>query len=350
MSASECRVLIVDDNEDNRYTLTRRLRREGYTDVTAAADGREALARLAETDFDLVLLDIMMPEMDGYSVLENLRASGRLASLPVIVISAIDDFDSVVRCIELGAEDYLPKPFNATLLRARIAAVLEKKRLRDEVVRQLAIIREVFGKYVPASVAAQIVADQGQLKPTHATATILYSDIEAFTSIAETMPPEQVVQMLNEYFPAVIKPVEKHGGIVNQFQGDAMLITFNVPVADTEHADHAVRAALEMQQAVEGKRFAGVQLKTRIGIATGKVIAGNVGSGERINYTVHGDAVNLAARLEQLNKEHGTRILISAETVSLLHGDYRVEAMGAMKVRGKSAPVEIYAVHAECDT
>ena len=350
MSASECRVLIVDDNEDNRYTLTRRLRREGYTDVTAAGDGREALARLAESDFDLVLLDIMMPEMDGYSVLENLRASGRLASLPVIVISAIDDFDSVVRCIELGAEDYLPKPFNATLLRARIGAVLEKKRLRDEVVRQLAIIREVFGKYVPASVAAQIVADQGQLKPTHATATILYSDIEAFTSIAETMPPEQVVQMLNEYFPTVIEPVEKYGGIVNQFQGDAMLITFNVPVADAEHADHAVRAALEMQRAVDGKQFAGVQLKTRIGIATGKVIAGNVGSGERINYTVHGDAVNLAARLEQLNKEHGTRILISAETVSLLHGDYRVEAMGAMNVRGKSAPVEIYAVHAACDT
>jgi class 3 adenylate cyclase len=317
--------------------------------VVAAANGREALDRLAEAEFDLVLLDIMMPEMDGYSVLESLRTSGRLASLPVIVISAIDDFDSVVRCIEMGAEDYLPKPFNATLLRARIGAVLEKKRLRDEVVRQLAVIREVFGKYVPSSIAAQIVADRGHLEPTHATATILYSDIEAFTSIAETMPPEQVVQMLNEYFPAVIEPVERHGGIVNQFQGDAMLITFNVPVADSAHADQAVCAALEMQQAVDGKRFAGVQLKTRIGIATGKVIAGNVGSGDRINYTVHGDAVNLAARLEQLNKEHGTRILVSAETVALLRDDYRIEAMGAMDVRGKSAPVEIFALHEKAD-
>jgi adenylate cyclase len=345
MKASGCRILVVDDNEDNRYTLTRRLRRDGYVDVVAAGDGREALERLAEIDFDLVLLDIMMPGMDGYSVLENLRASGRLASLPVIVISALDDFDSVVRCIEMGAEDYLPKPFNATLLRARIGAVLEKKRLRDEVARQLAVIREVFGRYVPASVAAQIVADQGQLKPTHATATILFSDIEAFTSVAESMPPEQVVQMLNEYFPAVIEPVKKYGGIVNQFQGDAMLITFNVPVADAEHADRAACAALEMQQAVDGKQFAGVQLKTRIGIATGRVIAGNVGSGDRMNYTVHGDAVNLAARLEQLNKEHGTRILISAETVSLLRGDYRIESMGAMSVRGKSAPVEIHALH-----
>jgi class 3 adenylate cyclase len=341
MSASE-RILVVDDNEDNRYTLMRRLKREGYADVVTASDGREALRLMDGQEFDLVLLDIMMPEMDGFSVLEQLRASGRLASLPVIVISALDDFESVVRCIEMGAEDYLPKPFNATLLKARIAAVLEKKRLRDEVVRQLAVIREVFGKYVPASVAAQIVADQGQLAPTHATATILYSDIEAFTSIAETMPPEQVVQMLNEYFPAVIDPVDRHGGIVNQFQGDAMLITFNVPVADSRHADQALCAALEMQQAVDGKRFAGARLKTRIGIATGKVIAGNVGSGERINYTVHGDAVNLAARLEQLNKEHGTRILISGETVSLLQGDYALEALGEMNVRGRSAPVEIY--------
>ena len=344
MSASECRILVVDDNEDNRYTLIRRLRREGYTDVVTAGDGREAMGRLAETDFDLMLLDIMMPEMDGYSVLEKLRASGRLASLPVIVISAIDDFDSVVRCIEMGAEDYLRKPFNATLLKARIAGVLEKKRLRDEVARQLAVIRDVFGRYVPASVVAQVVAGQGRLEATHATATILYSDIEAFTSIAETMSPEQVVQMLNEYFAAVIEPVEKHGGVVNQFQGDAMLITFNVPVADPEHADRAACAALEMQQAVEGKTFAGVQLKTRIGIATGKVIAGNVGSGGRMNYTVHGDAVNLAARLEQLNKEHGTRILVSAETVSLLKGDYRIESMGAMSVRGKSAPVDIHAL------
>ena len=160
------------------------------------------------------------------------------------------------------------------------------------------------------------------------------------------MSPEQVVQMLNEYFPAVIDPVDRHGGIVNQFQGDAMLITFNVPVADSRHADQALCAALEMQQAVDGKRFAGARLKTRIGIATGKVIAGNVGSGERINYTVHGDAVNLAARLEQLNKEHGTRILVSADTVSLLQGDYRLEPMGAMDVRGKSAPVEIFALDA----
>ena len=342
MGAANHRILVVDDNEDNRYTLTRRLQREGYNDVVCANNGLEALEQLSHRDFDLVLLDIMMPEMDGYTVLERLREEGRLADLPVIVISALDDFDSVVRCIELGAEDYLPKPFNTILLRARIGAVLEKKQLRDEAARQLAVIREVFGKYVPRSVAAQIVAGHGVLEPTQAIATILYSDIEAFTSVVESISPEQVVQMLNEYFTALIEPIERYGGVVNQFQGDAMLVTFNVPVSDPEHADHAVCAAIAMQKVAAARRFAGIRLKTRIGIATGHVVAGNVGSGERINYTVHGDAVNVAARLEQLNKEHGTCVLISATTVELLRGDYAMGSIGTVPVRGKSAEVELF--------
>ena len=346
MSTVPCRVLVVDDNEDNRYTLKRRLRKEGYTDVSFAANGKEALSILADEDFDLVLLDIMMPEMDGQTVLERLREQGRLANLPVIVISALDDFETVVRCIELGAEDYLPKPFNATLLRARIGAVLEKKRLRDEVSKQLAIISRVFGKYVPASVAHQIVANQGELSPTLATATILYSDIESFTSIAETLSPEKVVQMLNEYFPAVIEPIERHGGVVNQFQGDAMLVTFNVPIADEEHADNAVRAAIGMQRASAAKTFAGTRLRTRIGIATGRVIAGNVGSGERVNYTVHGDAVNLAARLEQLNKKYHTDVLIAGTTVALLRDRYELELIGTTQVRGRAGKLELYGLRA----
>ena len=345
-AAAACRILVVDDNEDNRYTLARRLRKEGYDDVVFAVNGREALDLLAKEDFDLVLLDIMMPEMDGQRVLEHLRADGRLANLPVIVISALDDFETVVRCIELGAEDYLPKPFNATLLRARIGAVLEKKMLRDEVRRQLAIISEVFGKYVPASVARQIVAQKGQLSPTLAIATILYSDIESFTSIAESLSPEQVVQMLNEYFPAVIEPIERYGGVVNQFQGDAMLVTFNVPVADDEHADNAMRAAIGIQDAVHGRTFAGTALRTRIGIATGRVIAGNVGSGERVNYTVHGDAVNLAARLEQLNKKYATDVLVSGTTVELLENSYPLELIATTRVRGRAGKLDLYGLKA----
>ncbi len=133
MTASEAALLVVDDNEDNRYTLTRRLNREGYKNLTMASNGREALDQLNAQPFDLVLLDIMMPDMNGYEVLEQVKATPALRDIPIIMISALDEIESVIRCIELGAEDYLSKPFNPTLLRARVGASLEKKRLRDEV-------------------------------------------------------------------------------------------------------------------------------------------------------------------------------------------------------------------------
>jgi sigma-B regulation protein RsbU (phosphoserine phosphatase) len=142
VSAGGPALLVVDDNEDNRYTLTRRLTREGYNNLTTATTGREALDLLQSKSFDLVLLDIMMPDMNGYEVLERMKAGAQLRDIPVIMISALSEIDSVIRCIELGAEDYLPKPFNATLLRARIGASLEKKRLRDEVKASLARLEE----------------------------------------------------------------------------------------------------------------------------------------------------------------------------------------------------------------
>jgi sigma-B regulation protein RsbU (phosphoserine phosphatase) len=135
-------LLVVDDNDDNRYTLTRRLAREGYENVTAVVNGCEALEKLQSSPCDLVLLDVMMPDMNGYEVLESMKANPALRDIPVIMISALTEMDSVVRCIELGAEDYLPKPFNATLLRARVGASLEKKRLRDEVKASLARLEQ----------------------------------------------------------------------------------------------------------------------------------------------------------------------------------------------------------------
>ena len=133
MTDSSAALLVVDDNEDNRYTLTRRLNREGYKNLTTAKNGREALECLTAQSFDLVLLDVMMPDMNGYEVLAHVKANPSLRDVPIIMISALDEIESVIRCIELGAEDYLNKPFNPTLLRARVGALLEKKRLRDEV-------------------------------------------------------------------------------------------------------------------------------------------------------------------------------------------------------------------------
>jgi adenylate cyclase len=335
-------LLVVDDNEDNRFTLTQRLIREGYENFLEAENGREAMNLLTTHNVDLVLLDVLMPEMDGHQVLDQMRSDFELCHIPVIMISAVDELDMLVRCIEAGAEDYLQKPFNPVLLRARIKASLYKKRQRDDMHRQLSTIRRAFGKYVPESVVTSIVDGQGELAPIQTVATILYTDIEDFTRISESMRPEHVVDMLNEYFSATIASIKAFGGVVNQFQGDAMLVTFNVPVADCLHADRAVQAAIAIQNTVNTQTFAGVKLRTRIGINSGQVFAGNVGAGDRLNYTVHGDAVNLAARLEQLNKEHDSSVLISGNTFELLADTYSLEAIGQVSIRGKLSQVELY--------
>jgi sigma-B regulation protein RsbU (phosphoserine phosphatase) len=165
VSQDEYALLVVDDNEDNRYTLTHRLKRQGYTNLTTAEDGRQALDLLRARRFDLVLLDIMMPELNGYQVLEQLKADEKLRHIPVIMISAVDEFESVIRCIELGAEDYLPKPFNPTLLKARIGASLQKKRLQDEVrghldriEQELQAARELQKSMVPSAFPAPTAA------------------------------------------------------------------------------------------------------------------------------------------------------------------------------------------------
>ena len=339
MTDAKAHVLVVDDDALNRLQLLQGLKQQGYS-TAAAEDGEQALEILAEVSFDLVILDILMPNLDGFGVLRRMKDDGSLRDIPVIVISALDEMDSVVKCIRMGAEDHLSKPFDPTLLEARVGACLEKKRMRETIVRTL-------GKYVPESVAASIIRDEGTLEPTRTTATVLFSDIENFTSIAESMPPEQVFQMLNEYFPAVVKPIIDHGGVVNQFQGDAMLVTFNVPVEDPLHADNAVKSAAAIQAVVAQNTFAGITLRTRVGINTGEVIAGNVGAGSRYNYTVHGDAVNSAARLEQLNKEHGTNTIISESTTELLQSEYPIEAIGEVPIRGKRESLKIFRLDTE---
>jgi sigma-B regulation protein RsbU (phosphoserine phosphatase) len=187
MTPSDSSLLVVDDNEDNRYTLVQRLQRLGYADVATAVDGRQALALLRERPFDLVLLDVMMPEMDGYEVLEHLRADPRLRHVPVIMISAVDQIESVVRCIELGAEDYLAKPFNPTLLRARVGASLEKKRLRDAIAaaldrleRELRTAREVQLSMVPAEFPAPTPARPVEIFATLEPAREIGGDLYDF--------------------------------------------------------------------------------------------------------------------------------------------------------------------------
>ena len=212
------------------------------------------------------------------------------------------------------------------------------------------LIRETLGRFVPADVAKTLLSKGGELAPEQALATVLFCDLESFTALTETLGAEGIVPLLNEYFEAMVEVLECHRGVVTQFQGDAILATFNVPLADPDHAANALRAALEMRSVVGSREFAGRRLVNRIGINTGPVIAGAVGAKGRLSYTVHGDAVNLAARLEALNKALGTTVLVSASTASRVEGaGFELRPMGEVDVRGQSERAAVYTPSSPAD-
>ena len=207
--------------------------------------------------------------------------------------------------------------------------------------RERALIRDTLGRFVPEEVASSLLAGGGTLDVLETEATILFCDIEAFTQLTESLGPVKIVDVLNAYFSRMVEILEQHGGVVTQFQGDAILATFNVPVSDPAHAINAVRAAEAMLTSVAGSEYAGERLNIRIGINTGRVVAGAIGARGRLNYTVHGDAVNLAARLEAMNKEFGTRLLISDSTAAQLE-DLDLASIGKITARGQSQSLEIF--------
>jgi class 3 adenylate cyclase len=213
-----------------------------------------------------------------------------------------------------------------------------------EGLRERERIRETFGRYVDESVAAAILDGQGASGSRVGEATILFTDIEGFTTIAEYLAPHELVTALNDYFETVLEPIRAHGGVVNTFIGDGLFASFNMPLACDDHAAAAVRAALDIQRAVNDRVFGdqGVALATRIGISTGPVIGGSIGAGQRMSFTLLGNTVNLAARLEQLNKEHGTRILVSEATRAACGGRFAFRAFGNVAVRGRSEQITIF--------
>jgi class 3 adenylate cyclase len=203
------------------------------------------------------------------------------------------------------------------------------------------LIRETLGKFVPEKVASSLLAGGGHIQPQEVVATILFCDIESFTQMTESLGPVKIVDVLNAYFSAMVVILEQHGGVVTQFQGDAILATFNVPVANPDHATSAVRAAQEMLSQVAANRFVGETLNIRVGINTGPVIAGAIGAAGRLNYTVHGDTVNIAARLESLNKEYGSRLMVSGNTKILVQ-EFEFTQIGESLVRGHTQSILLY--------
>jgi adenylate cyclase len=335
------RILVVEDNRMNRMMLARGLEQQGH-EAAFAEHGRQALAKLAEEDFDLILLDIDMPEMNGYEVLEHLAADVHRRDLPVIMISAVEEIDSVVRCIEMGAEDYLTKPFNPVLLKARVDASLEKKRLRDEQ-------RALFCKFASDEVVEELLNSGFSLGGRLVEATVLFSDIRSFTTIAESTSPQETIELLNDYFTLMFDAIVGEGGVVNQMIGDGLMCLFGAPLPLEDHRPRAVRAARRMMELVGdfNKKQADlnrVQIRIGIGIASGPVVAGCVGSQERATYTCIGDTVNLASRLETHTKVVGKPILIEENTYLGLNGNMRVVPQGEVKLKGKTKTVKIFSV------
>jgi adenylate cyclase len=338
------RLLVADDNKVNRLLLARSLELQGHS-AAMAENGRIALEMLRREPFDLVLLDIEMPEMTGFEVLEQIAGDLKLRDVPVIVTSSLEGLDHVVRCIELGAEDYLPKPVNPVLLKARIGASLEKKRLRDQQ-------KEMVARFATREVAQDLDASGFALGGRRVTATAMFSDIRGFTAMAESQPPEETIELLNTYYTLMFEAISGHGGVVNQMVGDGLMAIFGAPLAIADPPGSAVAAAREMIEMVamlnEERRALGKALvRIGVGVATGDVIAGYTGTNERATYTCVGDTVNLAARLEAYTKEAGRPILIDAATRGALGERVAVEALGEIGFRGKASAVAVFAVAAD---
>src|SRR6476646_4440241 len=216
------RLLVVDDNKVNRLLLSRNLELLGHR-VAAVENGRVALATLRREPFDLALLDIEMPEMDGFQVMEQIRGDLALRDVPVIVTSSLEGLENVVRCIELGAEDYLSKPVNGVLLKARIGASLEKKRLRDQQ-------KELVRRFATSEVAQDLQQSGFSLAGRRVRGSIMFCDIRNFTALVESQPPEETIELLNTFYTLMFDAISGNGGVVNQMIGDGLMAIFGAPL------------------------------------------------------------------------------------------------------------------------
>ena len=331
-------LLIVDDNEDNRYTLERRLRREGFSRITCVENGEKALATLEDEPYDLVLLDIMMPGLSGYQVLERLQADTDFREIPVIMISAVDEMESVIRCIELGAMDYLGKPFNPILLRARVRACLERKRLRDQEAAYTLKVEserkksdELLHAVLPRGAVEELKRDGAVRARRHDNVAVLFVDLAGFTLFCDANPPEIVVSGLHAVVSCFEQVVTGHGLEKIKTIGDALMATAGLHRHHTDPALGAVRCARDLIDAAAALE---PPWGLRAGIELGPVVAGIVGH-EPYQYDLWGDCVNVAYRL----CEHGEagQVLLGPEAWLAVRGSARGRAFGSVELKGKGA-------------
>jgi class 3 adenylate cyclase len=363
-------ILVAEDDAVARATLVKALELQGHR-ATTAANGREALDLLAASPFDAVLLDIVMPEVDGLEVLTRIKAEPGLRHLPVIMVTAVDDVANAVRCIEMGADDYLTKPFDPVLLRARLAAGLTKKRLFDLERRHVeqvtglnhrleARIEEQMAelvrtgelrRFLPPQVADQVLAGElGSDRLQRRRVTILFSDMVGFTDLSDSLDPEELAEVLNEYLREMTAVLIANGGTLDSYIGDGIMAFFGAPhpMADEEQAWAAITAGLAMRDRARElaakirDRGIPADLQIRVGVNAGHCMVGVLGSDLLRAYKVVGFAVNIASRL-QSEATPGT-LLSGYRTYALVKDRVVAEAREPLTIKGAARPIEAWEI------
>ncbi|CCE98105.1 adenylate/guanylate cyclase domain-containing protein [Sinorhizobium fredii] len=331
------RILVVDDVASNRDLLSRRLRREGHRVVTADS-GLSALARLTEQEFDLLLLDILMPDMNGIEVLSRLKADDRWRHVPVIMISGLNEVAAVARCIEAGADEYLTKPFNPILLRARINSTLEKKRWLDREHRYLERIEtekrradSLIHAILPDQIVARLQGGEEIIADRFDEVSILFADIVGFSPIAARLPPTDLVRRLDRMFSTFDLLTEQHRVEKIKTIGDAYMAACGIPEPSADHADRIVALAKSMLESLRDTADDGERFRVRIGIHSGPVVAGLIGR-LRFVYDVWGETVNIASRLESQGVPDCVQI--SEATRRALRGRWALEPRCVLDLKG----------------
>ncbi|MBA4389914.1 MAG: adenylate/guanylate cyclase domain-containing response regulator [Syntrophus sp. (in: bacteria)] len=334
----EARILVVDDIVEVCELLSRCLEDMGFHSEKAE-NGQVAMQKLAEKPFDLVLLDIVMPDIDGYQVLSAIKSDIRLCHVPVIVISAIDEIDSIARCIELGAEDYLPKPFDLTLLKARIGASLERKRLRDQeqtLMRQIELEQQksnsLLLNIMPESIAIRLKAGEQVIADTHDAVTVMFTDIVNFTNLSKHMTAQDLVQRLNFIISKFDALAIRFGVEKIKTIGDSVMLVCGMPLPNVNHARIMAKLALTLQQEIRKiSLLENLPLELRIGIHSGPVVAGVLGL-QKLAYDLWGETVNIASRMESQGLPG--KIQVSDATYRLIKNEFIFEERARIDIRG----------------
>lgn len=331
-------LLIADDDPFNRDILARLLRPHGF-ELEFAENGRAALDKIDAQAYDAVLLDIQMPEMDGFEVLDRMKERGHLRHTPVIVVTGFQDEQDAVRCIEIGAEDFLSRPIRPALLMARLNASLEKKRLREK----------VFEQHFTPELARELARnpDPMQMKARQAEVTVLFCDIRNFSAISERLGPSQTVDWLSGIMGDFSASVIDHGGVLVDYTGDELLAMWGAPSEQPDHADLACDAAREILGSLPGinrkwRDTVGAETEVGIGINTGDALVGNVGTRKKFKYGPLGTTVNLASRVQGATKYLSTPLLITDSTHDRLSDVRNTRRLCQVRVQNIQQPVGLH--------